>query len=499
MRYENPVIRGFNPDPSICRVGDDFFVATSTFEYFPGLPIYHSKNLVDWELINHGISRPSQLKLSTAAPNALGLYAPTLRYINERFYLICTNVGGPEGFNGNFIVWTDDIYSEWSDPIWLDLPGIDPSLFIDDDGKIYYTGTHEKIYLCEIDLETGATGSLHDIWTGTGGRDPEGPHIYKKDGFYYLMISEGGTTYEHMITMARSESICGPYEAFENNPVLTNRSLSSSIRAVGHADLVQDQNQNWWAVCLGIRVLPKFPVSHILGRETSVLPVKWDEGAWPVFGKHGSLATQIEANLPAELKESLLDASILAFDSLHWTYLFSQNTELVQIESKELVKLYGNEANLDDQAEMAWFGFRQDEFHFSTTVCLDFDALDVHQEFGLTVFLNAKHHYEIAVKRFEKSTKVILKQRIGPLSAVIAEEAFVGNEVVLRLVGSPQSYQFFYGKSPKELILLGEGVPHYLSTEVGGSFTGNFIALYASGNGKISSHPIRMSKVVHES
>ena len=231
----NPILPGFHPDPSICRVGEDFYLVTSTFEYFPGLPIYHSKNLADWQLIGHGLSRPEQLQLSTKNPNAFGLYAPTLRFIKGRFYLVCTNVGASEGVEGNFLIWTDDITGEWSDPIWLDTPGIDPTIFADDDGQTYYLGTHKEIYLRTIDLASGELGPRQNIWTGSGAADPEGPHLYKKDGYYYLLISEGGTSYGHMLTMARSRSLTGPYEACPNNPVMTNQyeSAAASCRACG--------------------------------------------------------------------------------------------------------------------------------------------------------------------------------------------------------------------------------------------------------------------------
>lgn len=498
VKYENPVIRGFNPDPSVCRVGEDFYLAASSFEYFPGLPIYHSRNLVDWELLGHGISRPNQLTLSKASPNALGLYAPTLRHHEGRFYLFCTNVGSEAVEAGNFFIWTDDIYSEWSDPIWLDVPGIDPSLFIDDDGTVYYNGTHGDIYVCELNLETGQTGPRVDIWSGSGGRDPEGPHIYKRDGYYYLLISEGGTTYEHMMTMARSRKLTGPYEACAHNPVLTNRSLANEIRAVGHADLVQDQHGAWWSVCLGIRPLPAFPVRHNLGREVSLIPVIWAEGQWPVFGENGSLDTVIEAQLPAP-RQNKTKHSSMNFKDLQWTYLFNKNEDLIKIsDDGQVLQLMGNEANLASQDEMAWYGRRQAEFNFTATASFTLPPLEMNQEVGLTIFMNAKHHYNIGVKRLDSGNVVFSNLQIGPLSDCQKQTPYTGASIILQITGTPQNYHLTYGTDIDNLTQLAQAETKYLTTEVGGAFTGNFLALYASGNGQQSQTPVTVDGFTYQ-
>ncbi|MFQ9094250.1 MAG: glycoside hydrolase family 43 protein [Ruminococcus sp.] len=266
MQYQNPILPGFHPDPSICRVGDDFYLVTSSFEYFPGLPIYHSRDLVHWEQIGHCLTRDSQVHLVTGAPNCLNIYAPTIRYHDGLFYVIVTNVTGDN--HGNFIITAKDPAGEWSDPIALPFPGIDPSLFFDEDGKVYYLGTDGGIYLSEMDITTGAAiGETHRLWQGTA-NNPEGPHLYKIDGMYYLLLAQGGTELCHMAVLARSESILGPYEPCPHNPVLTNIGQSLAIKAAGHADLVEDAEGNWWAVCLGIRPLA-YPFRHNLGRETS--------------------------------------------------------------------------------------------------------------------------------------------------------------------------------------------------------------------------------------
>ena len=189
--YQNPVIPGFHPDPSICRVGDDYYLVTSSFQYFPGVPLFHSRDLAHWEQIGHCLTRQSQLPLHDANSTE-GIYAPTIRYHEGTFYMTTTNVSD----KGNFIVYATNPYGEWSEPVWLEQGGIDPSLYFED-GKCYLVSNpSDGIYLCEINPKTGEQlTESRCIWNGTGGRYPEGPHIYKKDGWYYLLISEGGTEY----------------------------------------------------------------------------------------------------------------------------------------------------------------------------------------------------------------------------------------------------------------------------------------------------------------
>ena len=260
--YNNPVIPGFHPDPSVCKVGDDFYLVTSSFEYFPGVPVFHSKDLVNWEQIGHCLTRESQLNLNKSRASG-GIYAPTIRYNKGLFYMITTNVS-----KGNFIVYTKDPAGEWSDPVWLKQTGIDPSLYFEGD-KCYLTSNPgNTIYLSEINPLTGEqlTGS-RAIWSGTGGRYPEAPHIYKKDGWYYLMISEGGTEYAHKVTIARSRNIDGPYESNPSNPILTHMNVNAQnnpIQGTGHADLVQANDSSWWMVCLAFR--PQSGLHHLLGR-----------------------------------------------------------------------------------------------------------------------------------------------------------------------------------------------------------------------------------------
>ena len=308
MEYRNPIIPGYNPDPSVCRAGDDFYLVTSSFEFFPGVPVRTSKNLVNWQLIGHVLDRQSQLPLAGSPPSG-GIYAPTIRYHDGLFYMITTEVNRmfASGRTGNFIVHAKDPAGPWSEPVFVDQFGIDPSLFWDDDGRCYFCGTgHDEafggqgIVFFEVDPLTGDILSEKEfISHGSGGKCPEGPHIYKKDGWYYLMLAEGGTEYGHMETIARSRDIRGPYAFCPDGPLLTCRGQSgdcNAVQATGHAELFDDADGNWWVVSLGIR--PTGPMLHHLGRETFLAPVVWKDG-WPYMAQKGVMKPVMDGPLPA--------------------------------------------------------------------------------------------------------------------------------------------------------------------------------------------------------
>lgn len=492
MLYKNPIIPGFHPDPSILRVGEDYYLVTSSFEYFPGIPLFHSRDLIHWEQIGHCITRNSQITLSRAAPNCMGIFAPTLRYHQGRFYVITTNITNQEK-GGNFLIWTDNPYGEWSDPLWIDLPGIDPSLYFDEDGRVYYTGTNDNIFLCEIDIHTGKLlGQRKDIWSGTGGCNPEGPHIYKIHDYYYLFISEGGTAQCHMLTVARSKSIEGPYIPCPSNPVLTNRSLPLPIKAVGHADLVEAHDGSWWAVCLGIRPV-SFPDRHHLGRETFLAPVMWDQDKWPIFGNNGSIDLVMEADcLPQHPYPQKNTRDDFLGDTLDlcWNFIYSRDDTLWSLtERRGFLTLKGNEAGLSDKETSAWVGRRQEHMECTAATHLSFSPIWNGEEAGLCIFLNCDHHYEIALTRADHQNKILFRRKIGSLWKVENCIDYHGDSVIFEMSATPNLYRFGFRDEGGRLVSLGQGEVQYLSTEVGGRFTGNYIALYSTGNGKKCSAP----------
>ena len=340
--YTNPVIPGFYPDPSICRVDSDFYLVNSSFQFFPGVPLWHSRDLVNWEQIGNVLNRPSQLPLGEA--NAwLGIYAPTIRYNDGTFYMITTNVG-PQApaTGGNFLVTATDPAGPWSEPVWLEQGGIDPSLYFED-GKTYMTSNPDgAIWLCEIDPATGKQLTpSRAIWQGTGGRHPEAPHIYKKDGWYYLMIAEGGTELGHGVTIARSRDIYGPYTPDPSNPLLTNFCMAaqgSRIQGVGHADLVDAPDGSWWIVALGYRTMANGV--HTLGRETMLAPVRWDEGAWPVVNANGTLDVSMHAStlpeVPVDKAPARIDFTRTRRLGHQWVYLRNPHIDNYRLDPQGL-------------------------------------------------------------------------------------------------------------------------------------------------------------------
>ncbi len=495
ITYQNPVVPGCYPDPSICRVGEDFYLVCSTFEFHPGVPVLHSRDLVHWQTIGHCISRPGQLHLASGEQSHSGIYAPTIRYHGGVFYMITTNVGpGPE--NGNFFVSAKDPAGPWSDPVFLPTPGIDPSLFFDEDGASWYVGTCDGgIYVQRIDLAEGKmVGDMHILWKGTGGCYPEGPHLYRKDGWYYLLISEGGTERCHMLTMARSRSLTEGYEPCPRNPVMTNRSLGLPIQSVGHADLVEDQHGSWWAVCLGTRTF-SYPPRHNLGRETMLVPVDFS-GDWPVFGDEGRVLDRFTVNrLPGvpEDASGVLNGAAPAIDcyetdfpgdelDLSWNCIYHPVPQLWTVKDHALI-LHGNGGRLADADKIAWVGRRQQHHDSVSEVTLTFPCTREGEEAGLTAFCNNRHHYDAALMVIGGQRQLIFRRQIGSLWKIERQLPFAGDTVTLRLTTDRERYAFSFltedGWQP-----LGEGETIYLTTEVGGAFTGNYIGLYSAGNGQ---------------
>jgi len=487
--YRNPVISGFHPDPSVCRAGDDYYLVTSSFEYVPGVPLFHSKDLVHWRQIGHCLTREDQLDVSEARSSG-GIYAPTIRFRDGTFYVTTTNVSG----RGNFYVSTDDPRGEWSAPVEIDHPGIDPDLFFDEDGTVYYTTSYRQgIYQSRIDLKTGKR--LTDpalIWTGTGGQYPESPHIYRIGDWYYLFIAEGGTEYGHMETVARSGRPDGPYESCPRNPILTHRSLLSPIQATGHADLVRTPDGDWWAVFLGIRPVG-YPHRHHLGRETFLAPVSWRDDGWPVIGEDGRVAEAMPAGkLPLQPPPAVAARDDFEEPTLapEWTFLRSRDPSRWSLGEREsCLTLRGSPITLNDGGAPAFVGRRQQHFEFRASARLSFEPGRDGEEAGLTVFMNEKFHYDLAVARIMGETKLLFRRRLGTLWKVEHEIPWCASSVVLTVEADKETYTFGFGDGASAPTPFGAGECAMLATEVAGGFTGVMIAMYATGNGAWCASP----------
>lgn len=487
MKYANPVIPGFHPDPSICRVGDDYYLVTSTFEYFPGVPVFHSRDLVHWRKIGHCLTRESQLPLAGAGSSG-GIYAPTIRHHNGRFYMATTNVSGI----GNFYVHSERAEGPWSEPILVAQGGIDPSLLFDEDGKVYFQSAQngeqgEGVYQCEIDIESGERLSPSRlIWRGTGGASPEAPHLYKIGGLYYLMIAEGGTEYGHMETIARSKQPYGPFEACPHNPILTQRSLDAAIQAVGHADLVQTPSGDWWAVFLGIRP-PGYPRRHHLGRETFLAPVRWDADGWLTIGDGRVLpemdAPALEPALWPELpvRESFESGEL----SPEWIFLRNPAPGSWSLrERADSLTLRGSEVTLDDTGAPAFVGRRLAHLDCRISAALDFEPGSEADETGLTLFMNGRYHYDLAVTLREGRKVVLLRRTVGSLRTESVSECGSG-PIELQVRAEPHRFGFAVRCSGEDspFVEVGWGETHLLSTEIAGGFTGVIAAMYAVSGG----------------
>lgn len=487
--YRNPVLKGFNPDPSICRVDDDYYMTTSSFEYFPGLPIYHSKDLVNWKQIGHCLTRDSQLNLHKVNASG-GLYAPSLRYKDGVFYVICTNVSA----GGNFYCTATDPAGPWSDPIWVDIKSIDPDIFWDDDGKTYFvTQGDEGIRITKIDIKTGEVLSPERlVWGGIGGRFPEAPHVYKKDGYYYLLLGEGGTEYAHSTTIGRSKYLFGPYESCPLNPIIThcNRiGQGSPIQGVGHADLIQTADGSWWAVFLGFRVTQPYSYYHILGRETFLAPVDWPKGGWPQVNGNGTVSLEMNVpTLPLQPFEKASARTDFNADKLgfEWQYLRNPIRENYSLtEKKGRLRIAASPYTLNEAESVSFIARRQTEHDFSAETWMELIASAENEEAGITLIQNNTHHYDLLFKKQGQAYVVQLRVVAGSLSYIAAEKTVTGNKIKLKIQGSPLKYSFsFSDKEKGEYVELGKLDTRYLSTEVAGGFTGVMIGLYASSNGK---------------
>jgi xylan 1,4-beta-xylosidase len=481
--FENPVLAGFHADPSICRVGDDYYLVCSSFEYFPGVPIYHSRDLVNWQHIGHCLTRKSQLPLDKMRASG-GIFAPTLRYHDGTFYMITTNVWG----GGNFYVTAKDPAGPWSEPVMLDVEGIDPSLLFDDDGKVYYCrhvgGGDGYIGLTTLDQVTGKLeGELKNIWGGTGGVWAEGPHVYKIDGKYYLMISEGGTSYNHAVTIARSDSAWGPYEANPANPILTHRGQAERpIQAVGHADLVETP-AGWWMACLGIR--PQGGPFHHIGRETFLAPVGWSDDGWPVVNDNkGIEPTMAAPELPTHELE--MPPARDDFDGealpLRWNYLRNPvETNYSLSERPGYLRLKGTTVKLTDVDSPTFVGRKQRGLGCAASAMLDFEPAAESEEAGLVVRGNDENHYVVGVTMRDGKRQAFFRRVLkGKTIEPVAYANIANGAVQLSVEASPRQYDFFCRSNDGERISLGTASAQDLATEKIGGFTGAYIGMFAT-------------------
>ncbi len=531
--YRNPILAGYYPDPSICRVGDDYYLINSTFAHFPGIPIFHSRDLVNWKQLGHVIDRPGQLKYDGLGITR-GLFAPAISHHHGTFYVVCTMIDG----GGNFLVTATDPAGPWSDPVWLKFDGIDPSLFFDDDGRAWmvnngnppdnkplYSG-HRAIWIQEFDLANrrmigprsiivngGADITQKPVWI-------EGPHLYKRDGWYYLCCAEGGTSTEHSQVILRSKSVTGPFVPWDKNPILTQRDLDGNakhaITCTGHADLVIGPDGNWWSVFLACR--PYAPDRWATGRETFLLPVKWTDDGWPQILPPGARVPYVvkapilkpqtvlqERTETTEKRNSSASVPSVISCEKDWMPLTGNFTWADEFDQPAMSPLWimlrapkenwwslGNgRLNLTPRSELlsgkgnpSFWGRRLQHSTFETSTRLQVPAT-AGTSAGLAAIQNETHHYYFGVQRTAAALAVFVEVQNGPrperlVSAPLPAEA---GEIILRLTGEGPTLAFSYSLKPGEWIaLLPQADSYPISVQAAGGglhFTGALVGVHA--------------------
>ncbi len=518
--FQNPILAGFYPDPSVCRVNGDFYLVNSTFAYYPGIPIFHSRDLVHWKLIGYCISKPDELQYDSLGVSR-GIFAPAIRYHNGLFYVTCTFVDG----GGNFVVTAANPAGPWSKPVWLpQVSGIDPSLFFDDDGKAYlvfnsvapdntplYQG-HRTIRMRGFDcsrltvldderiLVNGGTNiAAKPVWI-------EGPHIFKVKNVYYLIAAEGGTAEDHSEVVFRSDHVEGPYVPSQENPILTQRDLSldrrDPITCTGHADFVETQHGAWWAVFLGCQ--PYADNFYNTGRETFLAPVTWKDG-WPSVVPKGEIVGRAYPfPLPPRVEHGALPyggsfeyTDDFTSDRLdpNWEFLRAPRTQWYSLQKKHgFLSMELRPETCSGNGNPSFLGRRQAHANSSAQTAMEFTPRSGNEKAGLLAFQNETHFYFLC--KSEQNGRPVVQllkssESTGELELLASydlREANGSSALYLRIKAHDSTYAFQWSVNGTLWETLRDGVDGtFLSTKTAGGFVGCMYAVYATSTGKPSS------------
>lgn len=501
MAYSNPILAGFHPDPSIVRVGDDYYLANSTFQWWPSITLHHSRDLIHWTPLGYALDQLTQLDLH-GVDDSMGLWAPTLRHFDGVFYLIVSLVrqiapGVREPLNIENYLWTaTDIRGPWSTPVYISDTGIDPDIFRDVDGRIYVTTNmvsnadagQEGIVLREYDpAREELIGPSHLLWGGTELGITEAPHLLFRNGWHYLMTAEGGTAYDHAVQLCRSRSLFGPYELAPGSPILTMRGNDAVFACSGHADLVETQNGEWWMVLLACR--PTANRNRILGRETFLLPCTWTGDDWLVVNGGRSVETGLEGpDLPPSPAAPAAEGFGNDTLNTNWQavrYLSPEHFSL----SEGVMRLRARPHPLHDINAVNVIGRRQQHLHFSAEVALEFDAGTNGQRAGLACYYDRLHFIYLSLG-WQDGPILELTRRDGDNVETVSVPWPLGPAVRLRVEGCEEDYRFFARTGDGEWVPIGDIQDgSILSDEHAGvvvrwaAFTGTFICLFTTSNG----------------
>ena len=517
--FKNPILAGGYPDPSICKVGDTFYLVNSSFEYFPGLPIHKSTDLINWELIGHGLHRESQasstVNLVDVQSNG-GIHAPTIRYNKGVYYIISTNVYYDAKKNKadmvNFIITANNPAGPWSDPIHIEgAPGIDPDLFFDDNGRVWYVGNQApenpsfdgegEIWLQEIDLNGyRLIGERHLLWRGAcGGVWAEGPHMYKKDGKYYLIIAEGGTSFNHAVMVAMSEKIEGPYISNPRNPILTSRHLSYDnwVNSTGHGDIVELDDGRYYMVILGIR--NEINRGSNMGRETFIVPLSWErepfewkenKDLWPVVspisGKVEKENEVIFTNSTQINSYNFRDDFNSKTLGLKWNFRRLPLENIYSLDKREgFLRIFSNQNIIKERHRAALMGFKQNQTNFEYFTSMNFNPENNKSEAGISIFQKDDNYLNFTVVK--KDGNFFIKVNAYNNNKLIRKDEQLipdyKGKIKLKISSEEGEYKLFYSTRGfryrlfdklKNDILLSKG------------YTGAHIGLYITSNGEDS-------------
>lgn len=525
--FRNPILTGAYPDPSICRVEDVYYMVTSSFSYFPGLPVFRSRDLVHWEQIGNAISRPEQLDFRNCGCSE-GLWAATIRHHEGKFYIVCTLDVKGRLYRYNFIVTAEDPAGEWSEAVIIEgADGIDPSLYFDEDGRMWYCSNalperllypeQKIIYLCELDPETlQFRGERTVIYDAAYDHSfyLEGPHIYKIGELYYLMTACGGTQTNHCVHIARSKSLTGPYEPCSRNPIVTNRNLpllnSLGVAVTGHGDLVQTQVGEWYMVLLGIRPYEK-PVDDYeryqprqwirtpdrnrnaqfnLGREVFLLPMTWDFDGWPLVDNENGMVNLWERFPDLPVYRPPFQSRVDNFEAdrlkLFWCMRRPPKETFYSLKERPgYLRLKLGAARLEDGETPSMIVRRQQHNSFQAAAAMEFEPGEEGEEAGLTALQNERFAFLVLKQRRGGENVITCSRLVNGVREELCVKPAGSGRVYLYIEGAPGSYSFYYGHREGEMIALyREADGSLLSTLVADGFVGTYLGMYASAGGQ---------------
>ncbi len=501
----NPILTGFHADPVICRKGDDFYIANSSFQWWPGVPIHHSRDLLHWELIGYGLTRTSQLDMNRAL-DSQGVWAPCLTYNphDDLFYLVYTNVNRHSNYapleTPNYVVTAADPRGPWSEPVFLNRSGFDPSSFHDDDGRTWLVNmvwsyhpeqkNFDGILLQEYSkAERRLVGPITNIFRGTELGATEGPHLFKRDGWYYLLVAEGGTGYGHALTMARSRRITGPYEVHPQNPIMTARETDLPIQKAGHGNIVETPGGEWYGVFLCSR--PRNGRRSVLGRETGMERGRWDDDEWFRFDSANPRAEVPAADLPEHPKPTIPVRD--DFDggkplALFWNTLrMPAGPEVSVSERPGWLRLRAQPRPLETDERQALLARRVQHRDFEASTLMEFGPRHWWQYAGLICYYGHANYLWLRATYNDKLGQVVevVRRHGHNLTLQGRIQAHDWQQFHLRVQAQNDKYQFAASLDGKSWQNVGEPEDGtFLSdegaSEFGAAFTGAFVGMAAA-------------------